>query len=263
MMGVGEDWPPSMTWRSRFSNSPFMLAPACSRPISRVRRVTSVPPPAHEDIHDLPNLFIASDDGGDLSAAGPFRKIDGELLQGLLLAQLGGGHGAAGLARGCTAADLETVGRAQLFLRGAAQEFVEALGQGIDTDLVELLVLDPEGADADPELGLSVPDPGTDDGAYPQDAGGRRLAQSPVLIGGEGKPMPDQLLDPYRELEKTREDRPQSIGMAGLAGLDGPHNGAWPDRVWHRGCNRPASRCRTGTRHSRRSGPPPGGRGSP
>ncbi len=42
-------------------------------------------------------------------------------------------------ARGRTAADLEAIGRAQPFFRGAAQELVEALGQGIDTDLVELL----------------------------------------------------------------------------------------------------------------------------
>jgi len=115
-----------MTWRSRFSNSPFMLALACNGPISRVRRVTSrsgggtspaamplcktfdhggvphprlagedgiVLPPAHQDIHELPDLLVAPDDGVDLAVAGPFRKIDGELLQGLLLAQLGGGHG--------------------------------------------------------------------------------------------------------------------------------------------------------------------------
>jgi len=45
----------------------------------------------------------------------------------------------AGLARNRAAADLEAVGRAQPCFWGAAQELVEALGQGIDTDLVELL----------------------------------------------------------------------------------------------------------------------------
>ena len=34
MIGLGEDCTSSITWRSRFSNSPFMLAPACSRPMS-------------------------------------------------------------------------------------------------------------------------------------------------------------------------------------------------------------------------------------
>ena len=41
MIGLGEDCTSSITWRSRFSNSPFMLAPACSRPTSSVRRLTS------------------------------------------------------------------------------------------------------------------------------------------------------------------------------------------------------------------------------
>ena len=34
MMGWGEACTSSMTWRRRCSNSPFMLAPACSRPMS-------------------------------------------------------------------------------------------------------------------------------------------------------------------------------------------------------------------------------------
>ena len=41
MIGLGEACTSSMTWRSRLSNSPFMLAPACSRPTSSVRSVTS------------------------------------------------------------------------------------------------------------------------------------------------------------------------------------------------------------------------------
>ena len=36
MIGFGDACTSSMTWRSRFSNSPFMLAPACSRPMSSV-----------------------------------------------------------------------------------------------------------------------------------------------------------------------------------------------------------------------------------
>ncbi len=41
MMGFGEDCTSSMTWRSRCSNSPFIEAPACSRPTSSTRRLTS------------------------------------------------------------------------------------------------------------------------------------------------------------------------------------------------------------------------------
>ncbi len=36
MIGFGEACTSSITCRSRFSNSPFMLAPACSRPMSSV-----------------------------------------------------------------------------------------------------------------------------------------------------------------------------------------------------------------------------------
>ena len=36
MIGLGDACTSSITWRSRFSNSPFMLAPACSRPMSSV-----------------------------------------------------------------------------------------------------------------------------------------------------------------------------------------------------------------------------------
>ena len=41
MIGLGEDWTSSITCRRRFSNSPFMLAPACSRPTSSVFSETS------------------------------------------------------------------------------------------------------------------------------------------------------------------------------------------------------------------------------
>ncbi len=41
MIGLGEASTSSITWRRRFSNSPFTLAPACSRPMSSARRVTS------------------------------------------------------------------------------------------------------------------------------------------------------------------------------------------------------------------------------
>jgi hypothetical protein len=43
MIGFGLACTSSMTWRSRCSNSPFMLAPACSSPMSSVRSSTSRP----------------------------------------------------------------------------------------------------------------------------------------------------------------------------------------------------------------------------
>ena len=44
MIGFGEAFTSSMTPRSRFSNSPFTPAPACSSPRSSVRRVTPCSP---------------------------------------------------------------------------------------------------------------------------------------------------------------------------------------------------------------------------
>ncbi|MCY1213127.1 hypothetical protein D9M72_248900 [compost metagenome] len=41
MIGVGELCTSSITWRRRCSNSPFMLAPACKRPMSSVSSFTS------------------------------------------------------------------------------------------------------------------------------------------------------------------------------------------------------------------------------
>ena len=41
MIGLGEACTSSITWRSRFSNSPFMLAPACNKPMSSTCSDTS------------------------------------------------------------------------------------------------------------------------------------------------------------------------------------------------------------------------------
>ncbi len=100
-IGLGDDCTSSMIWRRRCSNSPFMLAPAWSRPMSSARSVTPcsgggtspltmrrarpfddggfpdarftgqnriVLATAHEDVDDLTDLFVASDDGVDLAA---------------------------------------------------------------------------------------------------------------------------------------------------------------------------------------------------
>ena len=93
MIGFGEACTSSMTERRRFSNSPFMLAPAWSSPMSSVQSCTSlsaggtspagdaqrealdhgglahpglagedgvVLAPAHQDVDDLPDLLVAA-----------------------------------------------------------------------------------------------------------------------------------------------------------------------------------------------------------
>ena len=130
--------------RRRFSNSPFMLAPACSSPTSSARSVTSlqrrrhvargdpqreafddrrladarlagedriVLPAPHQDVDDLADLLVAADDRVDLAAAGLLGEIDGELLERLLLAHLRRRHRAAGLARRRLRAELRAVAR--------------------------------------------------------------------------------------------------------------------------------------------------------
>jgi hypothetical protein len=111
-----------MTERRRCSNSPFMLAPACSRPTSS----TAAPRPckrrghiaardalrkafhhrrlahtgfahqdgvvlatAHQDVHHLTDLVVATNDGVHLAAAGLLGQIGGEALEGFLLAHRG------------------------------------------------------------------------------------------------------------------------------------------------------------------------------
>ena len=102
MIGLGLDSTSSITPRRRFSNSPFMLAPACIRPMSSARRVTPlqrgrhvavddslgeafdhrrladagfadedgvVLPPPQQDIDDLPDLVVTTDDRVDLALA--------------------------------------------------------------------------------------------------------------------------------------------------------------------------------------------------
>lgn len=93
-------------------------------------------PSAHEDVHQLADLFVAADDGVELAAAGLFGEVDGEALEGFLLAQGAGGHGAAGFAGHRTGT--EAVAGAQGVFRRVADVFVKALAQGLDLDLVEL-----------------------------------------------------------------------------------------------------------------------------
>ena len=127
MIGFGEAWTSSMTERRRFSNSPFMLAPACSSPMSSAQSCTSlsvrrhvtpgdpqrealdhgrlshprlagedgvVLPPAHQDVDDLPDLLVAAGDGIDVARARPRREVGGEAPKRLLLAHGRGRDGA-------------------------------------------------------------------------------------------------------------------------------------------------------------------------
>ena len=90
----------------------------------------------HEDVHQLADLVVTADDRVQLAAAGLLGEVDGEALEGFLLAHGRWGHGAAGIARGGTG--VEAVGGGQGVLRGVADDLVEALDQGFHLDLVEL-----------------------------------------------------------------------------------------------------------------------------
>ena len=171
MIGFGLACTSSITARRRCSNSPFMLAPACSRPTSSARSSTSfsarrhvaardalreafdhrgladagladqdrvVLAPAHQDVDDLADLVVAADDRVHLAAARLLGQVDGELLQRLLLAHRRRRDGAAGLARRRAAADLRAVAGALPVFGRAGDDLVEAVGQVVDLDLLEL-----------------------------------------------------------------------------------------------------------------------------
>jgi len=113
---------------------------------SSMVRMGVVLPPPREDIHELSDLLVAPDDGVDLAVAGPFREIDGEF-------------------RSRAPADLKAAGCAEPGFRGVARELVDALGQGIDADLVELpgdadqsRAQAPGLEDAYHEMGAYIPD---------------------------------------------------------------------------------------------------------
>jgi hypothetical protein len=167
MMGLGLACTSSITERRRCSNSPFMLAPACSRPTSSVSSFTSfscrrhvaahdalreafdhrgladtgladqdgvVLAPAHQDVDHLADLVVAADDGVHLAAARLLGQVGGELLQRLLLAHGRRRDGAAGFAgRGAGA----VAGRLAVFGR-ALHDGSQGVGQVIGLDLLEL-----------------------------------------------------------------------------------------------------------------------------
>ena len=114
MTGVSEACTSSMTARSRFSNSPLTLAPACISPTSSIRRLTSlqhrrhvalgeaqrealddrgladpglagedrvVLPPPHQHVDDLADLRVAADHRVDLAVPRPRGQVGGVLRQ--------------------------------------------------------------------------------------------------------------------------------------------------------------------------------------
>ena len=138
MIGVGEAWISAITDFSRSSNSPFIEAPACSRPTSSARRLTSLQRRRHvaldqaqrealdhrrladagladqdrvvlaaaqQDVDQLSDLLVAAEDRVDLPGPRLLGQVLGEAVQRLGLAhrrrrQLAGSTG-AGLRHGC------------------------------------------------------------------------------------------------------------------------------------------------------------------
>ena len=94
--------------------------------------------PAHEDVDQLADFLVASDDGIQLAVAGAFGEINGELFQGLLLAHLGRGHGVARLPRCRATAQVESIACHHPVLWGARDDLGEPVGQSVGDDLVEL-----------------------------------------------------------------------------------------------------------------------------
>ena len=92
-------------------------------------------PTTHEDIDQLADLLVATDDGVELALARLLGDVDGETLERLLLAHRRRRHGATGLAR-CGSG--KTVAGGQVVLRRIADVLVETLAQGLHLDLGEL-----------------------------------------------------------------------------------------------------------------------------
>ena len=171
MMGLGLACTSSMTERRRCSNSPFMLAPACSRPTSSVSSETSfrlggtspramrcakpsttavLPTPAsptriglfwRRRIRMSTTWRISSSRptiGSILPLARLRGEVDGELLERLLLAHLRRRDRAAGLAGRGAAADVGAVAGGQRVFGRAGDDLGEVVEQVVRLDLAEL-----------------------------------------------------------------------------------------------------------------------------
>ena len=98
------------TQRKPLDNRGF--ANAC---FARENRIVLTAP--HENVDDLPNLFVAANDRVDLTVCGLLGQIDRELSQRFLFAHLCRCNGPTCLARRCAAADLKSVGCGELIFR--------------------------------------------------------------------------------------------------------------------------------------------------
>ena len=162
-----------------FSNSPFMLAPACSRPMSSVSSDTSlqlrrhvaarepqreafdhrgladarlagedriVLAAAHQDVDDLADLLVAAGDRIDLALARLLGQVDRELLERLLLAHRGRRHRAARFAGLAAPTPLPSL-RALALLGRAADDAARSRRSASSTlMLLELLARSPSSA---------------------------------------------------------------------------------------------------------------------
>ena len=170
MIGFSEACTSSITWRSRCSNSPFMLAPACNRPISSESSATSfngggtspaamrrakpsttavLPTPASPVRIGLfwrrrmriSTIWRISSSRPTIGSISPWRARSVRSTANRRRASclpIAAGSSAAGFAR-LRAAQLRAVRGGQLFLRRAADDLGEALGEFIGLDFLKLL----------------------------------------------------------------------------------------------------------------------------
>ena len=173
MIGLGLDSTSSITARRRFSNSPFMLAPACIRPMSSARSVTPlqrgrhvavgdalgeafdhrgladagladedrvVLAPAHQDVDDLPDFVVAADDRIDLALARLRGQVDRIAFQRFSLAAWNAAGVGAGFRRGLAAALRRFARRAQQrveFVRELVHLDLPEFGAGVEQRIPE------------------------------------------------------------------------------------------------------------------------------
>ena len=171
MIGFGLACTSSISWRRRCSNSPFIDAPAWSRPRSsessdtpcscggtspRASRCAKpsttavLPTPglagedrvvlaaAHQDVDDLADLVVAAGHRVHLALLGLRGQVDRVLLDRLLLAHRRRRHRARDLAR-LAARQAAAVLRPLALLAGLADDGGEIVGEVVDLDLAELL----------------------------------------------------------------------------------------------------------------------------
>ena len=102
---------------------------------SLARQNGIVLPSPHQDVDDLPNLFVPPGDGIDLALARPVCQVGRVSLERLLLPHLGRRHRPAGLSG---RRHRRAVCRRQPVFRRSFDDAAELLGQGVGLDRLEL-----------------------------------------------------------------------------------------------------------------------------